>query len=463
MAVDFAVDVITSAGEQKIAQATAGNRLVYTRVLSSASAYEAAAASSLAPSDLAGPAGTVKAASATDNRARVVGAISSAEGPATLKTFALCGRLETDEEDAVLVVKSDPEIAIPLPGPTAPSTAIEIDFVTEISQAADVIVQITGPGSVTLADLDRFVSMHKAGDTDAGENQSIRGVKRFMDACQSAEFRVAIPGGLGQIAWITGDWDTDASRAVVDFKLRTPGTSDPATVMQLNTRYGNPDVYFPGEVAIREDLDIFGALSVSGGMQCSGRNFYLSNGAQATNGYTLIRSGTSSVPGFYVTAKAPGDASETALISATGGATPTVHVPDLNVQGNAYLHGVLEVNQTSLLKADVSILGALSVTGAFVNGSLWGSGAGALVVAHLSGTTATQVSDYINVQRGRQIYNGQSWTGEGGAAFTLNVSADGYTLASTTRLRPLAPVTVSTPSGGGTGSAVEVLAVVEIA
>jgi hypothetical protein len=405
----------------------------------------------------------VKAASATDNRARAVGAISSTEGPATLKTFALCGRLESESEDAVIVVKSDPEISIPLPGPTAPSTAIEIDFVMEISQAASVTVQITGPGSVTMADLDRFVSIHKAGDTDAGENQSILGVKRFLDACQASEFRVAIPGHLGAVAWIAGDWEGDASRAYVDFRLRTPGTGDPATVMQLNTRYGNPDAYFPGAVDVGGDVGISGALSITDGMQCAGRNFYLSNGEQATNGYTLVRSGTASVPGFYVTAKAPGDESETALIVATGGTTPTVQVPDLNAQGNAYLHGVLEVNGVALLKSDVSILGALSVSGAFVNGSLWGSGAGALVVAHLSGTAGAGVSDYINVQRGRQIYNGQSWTGEGGGALTLNVSTDGYTLASTTRLRPLAPVTVSTPSGGGTGGAVEVLAIVEIA
>lgn len=459
MAVDFAVDILTSAGEQKIAQATAGNRLVYTRILSSTSAYEAAAASSLAPGDLAGPAGAVKSASATDDRARVVGAISSADGPATLKTFALCGRLESDTEDAVIVVKSDPGIAVPLPGPESPSTAIEIDFVMEISAASSVTVQITGPGSVTMADLGRFVSIHKAGDTEAGETQSILGLKRFMDACQASEFRVAIPGHLGAVAWIAGDWEGDANRARVDFKLRTPGAGDPATVMQLNTRYGNPDVHFPGDVAIGGDFSVLntGAAAFDGNATFNGVATF--NGTLTINdpmvateyisvdGAIYLKDTTHTARSGEIAFYGDADDEYTSLRFYVEGVNDTDALEltrDLSddsllaeIWGKINAHG--DISTTGDILAPSGTVSAETLSG--VLASLYGGGAGALVVLSLSISDASGATGNKSFGRGDPVYHNMEITTPVGTAH-LSVSTADLTMTMAARFRLLHAVSV---------------------
>lgn len=175
---EFSVNVVTTAGLALIARAAAASQLIYTRVLSDADAKTAAAAASATPADFSGPEGTILAASATDVSCRVVGRIGNQSTPATVKTFALCAKIDGDANDVVVAVLSD-DAEIPIPDTSSPITGVEIGFLINISSADTVTVQVTGAGSVTFGDIERFVSCHKAGDPTQGEQQTILGAKRF--------------------------------------------------------------------------------------------------------------------------------------------------------------------------------------------------------------------------------------------------------------------------------------------
>ena len=175
---EFSVNVVTTSGLALIARAAAASQLIYTRVLSDAGAMTAAAAALATPADFSGPEGTILAASATDVSCRVVGRIGNQKTAATVKTFAVCAKIDGDASDVVVAVLSD-DAEIPIPDTSSPITGVEIGFLINISSADTVTVQVTGAGSVTFGDIARFVSCHKAGDPKAGERQTILGAKRF--------------------------------------------------------------------------------------------------------------------------------------------------------------------------------------------------------------------------------------------------------------------------------------------
>ena len=175
---EFSVNVVTTAGLALIARAAAASQLIYTRVLSDADAMTAAAAAAATPADFSGPEGTILAASATDVSCRVVGRIGNQSAAASVKTFAVCAKIDGDASDVVVAVLSD-DAEIPIPDTSSPITGVEIGFLINISSADTVTVQVTGAGSVTFGDIARFVSCHKAGDPTAGEQQTILGAKRF--------------------------------------------------------------------------------------------------------------------------------------------------------------------------------------------------------------------------------------------------------------------------------------------
>ena len=175
---EFSVNVVTTAGLALIARATAASQLIYTRVLSDADAMTAAAAALATPADFSGPEGTILSASATDVSCRVVGRIGNQSTATSVKTFAVCAKIDGDASDVVVAVLSD-DAEIPIPDTSSPVTGVEIGFLINISSADTVTVQVTGAGSVTFGDIARFVSCHKAGDPTAGEQQTILGAKRF--------------------------------------------------------------------------------------------------------------------------------------------------------------------------------------------------------------------------------------------------------------------------------------------
>ena len=181
----FSVNIVTPAGRALLARASSALQLIYTRVMASETALTAAEAAASVPAGFP-VAGTILAASATENVARIVGKISSASLSAavTLKSFALCAKIDGDAEDAVLAVLSDANASVPLPGSSAVDVNAEIGFLLTITDAGQVTVEVTGAGSVTFGDIARFLSLYKAGDPTKGEAQTVRGEKTFSGDVQ---------------------------------------------------------------------------------------------------------------------------------------------------------------------------------------------------------------------------------------------------------------------------------------
>lgn len=222
----FSVNVLTHAGVELIAGATAANRLIFTRIRSTESAMTRQEAESADNMDFGMDDGDIISASAQDNSARVVGAIRS-QRSYTAKTFGLCARLEGDASDRVFAVLSDPDRGIPLPGPVggAPTASVSVAFQFAFTADASAIVNVTSAGAVAFHDLDRFMSAHKAGDTHAGDDQNIYGYKTFVEGL-TVDTEAQLNGGanIGETATFNSDiWMQGESGQEIRFFSSSPG------------------------------------------------------------------------------------------------------------------------------------------------------------------------------------------------------------------------------------------------
>ena len=188
----FRINTITVDGVALIARATATSQLIYTRVLSATAAMTEQKAGAAKVGDFDGAEGGILSVSAADDRAIIRGVIENQPWEITLKTFALCAKIDGDASDVVLAVQSDPDAAVTVPADTAPTVGVEVDFLITIADAPNVTVESIGPGTVSFGDLERFVSLHKAGDPTSGEYQTIQGAKTFSDR---AHFSVGFTSG----------------------------------------------------------------------------------------------------------------------------------------------------------------------------------------------------------------------------------------------------------------------------
>ena len=182
----FRINTITVDGVALIARATATSQLIYTRVLSATAAMTEQEAGAAKLGDFDGAEGGILSVSAADDRAIIRGVIYNQPSEITLKTFALCAKIDGDASDVVLAVQSDPDAAVTVPADTAPTVGVEVDFLITIADAQNVTVESIGPGTVSFGDLERFVSLHKAGDPTSGEDQTIQGAKTFSDSAHFA-------------------------------------------------------------------------------------------------------------------------------------------------------------------------------------------------------------------------------------------------------------------------------------
>lgn len=191
MANPYIYNVVTIDGAALIAQATAANPIVYVAAISKATAAESDADLSTKPvSWYDGKAGDIAAVSATDSVARIVAVWRNAGTAQPAKALAVTARLasQTDAEAVVMTAMSDPDSTVVLPGADDVQGGVEVPFNVTLNSADTVAV--TPGASASLADLERFVSTHKAGDPTQGEAQSIRGEKSFLapvTKCRSIE------------------------------------------------------------------------------------------------------------------------------------------------------------------------------------------------------------------------------------------------------------------------------------
>jgi hypothetical protein len=177
----FSINVVTPAGSALIAQATATNQIVFIGAKSGTTA--ATDAEDLAGKDVSfydGASGTIDACSATNNVAKIVSRFGNTPGAAQIvKSVCILGRLanQTDAQAVIVAAMSDDASEIYLPSSASPTQIIRFPF--NITIDADEDVETAYADGATIADLQRFVSMYKAGDPTQGEDQEILGEKTF--------------------------------------------------------------------------------------------------------------------------------------------------------------------------------------------------------------------------------------------------------------------------------------------
>ena len=182
MANPYAYNVLTFAGASLIAQATAANPIVIVGAISRATA--ASSDEDLAAKDASwytGRTGRIEAVSASANVAKIVARFDPDGARQDAKSIAVTARLasQTDADAIVLTAKSDPDATAILPGSGDTLAYVRFPFNIGINTTGS--VQVTPGASASVADLARFVSLHKAGDPTRGDDQSIRGIKTFLD------------------------------------------------------------------------------------------------------------------------------------------------------------------------------------------------------------------------------------------------------------------------------------------
>ena len=177
MAGVFSSQVVTVAGRTLIASATATNQIVFVKALSATTVP----ADPSVTSGYDGVQGTITSSSATNNVARVVTSYNNAptSTPQAVKAIALMGRLasQSDAEAVIFAYCTDADSEIYFPANNAPEQITR--FAYNIAFEGDAPLEVTEAGAASLSDLDRFVSLHVAGDPTTGEDQSIKGSKTF--------------------------------------------------------------------------------------------------------------------------------------------------------------------------------------------------------------------------------------------------------------------------------------------
>ena len=193
MAGVFSSQIVTVAGRTLIASATATNQIVFVKALSATTVP-------VDPSETSGydgVQGSVTSSSATNNVARVVTSYNNAptSAPQPVKAIALMGKLasQSDAEAVIFAYCTDVDSEIYFPGNNAPEQITR--FAYNIAFEGNAPLEVTEAGAASLSDLDRFVSLHRAGDPTRGEDQTIFGDKYWygqQDYDEACRFHNAV-------------------------------------------------------------------------------------------------------------------------------------------------------------------------------------------------------------------------------------------------------------------------------
>lgn len=204
MAGVFSNQIVTVAGRTLIASATATNQIVFVKALSAG--YVPADPSQTTGYD--GVQGTITSSSATNNVARVVTSYNNSpkSAPQPVKAIALMGKLasQSDAEAVIFAYCTDAGSEIYFPAKNAPEQITR--FAYNIAFEENTPLEVTEAGSASLSDLDRFVSLHRAGDPTTGEVQTIRGRKTFTNeiTLQSTLSSSSLINTTGAVSGSTG-------------------------------------------------------------------------------------------------------------------------------------------------------------------------------------------------------------------------------------------------------------------
>ena len=269
MAGVFSSQVVTVAGRTLIASATATNQIVFVKALSATTVP----ADPSQTSGYDGVQGTITSSSATNNVARVVTSYNNANtnAPQPVKAIALMGKLasQSDAEAVIFAYCTDSGSEIHFPAKNAPEQITRFAYNIAFEGNAQAPLEVTEAGAASLSDLDRFVSLHVAGDPTTGEVQTIRGRKTFTNeiTLQSTLSSSSLIKTTGAVSGSTGIF--------VEAYLKTPNevkqvyayTNESISRVQFKTVPVAISSESNTEIAVTGTIDI----SATGGINVDGR------------------------------------------------------------------------------------------------------------------------------------------------------------------------------------------------
>ena len=267
MAGVFSSQVITVAGRSLIASATATNQIVFVKALSAGSVP----ADPSQTSGYDGVQGTITSSSATNNVARVVTSYNNASSNAQqpVKAIALMGKLasQSDAEAVIFAYCTDSGSEIYFPGNTAPEQITR--FAYNIAFEGDAPLEVTEAGAASLSDLDRFVSLHRAGDPTTGESQVIRGRKTFTNeiTLQSTLSSSSLIKTTGAVSGSTGVFQEAYLKTPAEVRQVYAYTNESISRVQFKTVPVAISSESNAEIAVTGTFNI----SATGGINVDGR------------------------------------------------------------------------------------------------------------------------------------------------------------------------------------------------
>ena len=267
MAGVFSSQVITVAGRSLIASATATNQIVFVKALSAGSVP----ADPSQTSGYDGVQGTITSSSATNNVARVVTSYNNASSNAQqpVKAIALMGKLasQSDAEAVIFAYCTDSGSEIYFPGNTAPEQITR--FAYNIAFEGDAPLEVTEAGAASLSDLERFVSLHRAGDPTTGENQVIRGRKTFTNeiTLQSTLSSSSLIKTTGAVSGSTGIFGEAYLKTPAEVRQVYAYTNESISRVQFKTVPVAISSESNAEIAVTGTFNI----SATGGINVDGR------------------------------------------------------------------------------------------------------------------------------------------------------------------------------------------------
>ena len=267
MAGVFSSQVVTVAGRSLIASATATNQIVFVKALSATTVP----ADPSQTSGYDGVQGTITSSSATNNVARVVTSYNNTNtnAPQPVKAIALMGRLasQSDAEAVIFAYCTDSGSEIYFPGNNAPEQITR--FAYNIAFEGDAPLEVTEAGAASLSDLDRFVSLHRAGDPTTGESQVIRGRKTFANeiTLQSTLSSSSLIKTTGAVSGSTGIFGEAYLKTPAEVRQVYAYTNESISRVQFKTVPVAISSESNAEIAVTGTFDI----SATGGINVDGR------------------------------------------------------------------------------------------------------------------------------------------------------------------------------------------------
>ena len=270
----FENHTITAAGLTALAQATVLQPVHFTKILAS-STYDEPQNVTIADLEIEG---TIASAGAAGNVSRVVGALygDDEEGD-IIKTVGLVGYINDPNDEILISAASDAASTMHTSNIYASYVNFEFGF-DELAPGTFV----ESPGAFALqTDLERFVSMHSAGDSSAGEDQTILGHKTFAGNVSITGYLSIIEIYCETLAAVNDDIfigsEEDAS-SNVDLIIRLNTTinghltanSASFNYITLNTSLTvGDDITCNGGLSLGGDAQIDGSVLIGGGCAVS--------------------------------------------------------------------------------------------------------------------------------------------------------------------------------------------------